>query len=117
AISFGSGATNDETAKPATMNGMPSSHGQTRPSAIIDRCANSGPKSTGPQTAPETAAKSTNDIPRARRAGSNIAAAAARDRRTIDAAPPTSARPSATSAPEPSAQPTATVPHPIAHAR
>ena len=95
------------------MNGMPRSHGPTRPPASIVRCAKSGPKSTGPQIAPETAPKSTNDIPRARRSGGNISAAAARARRTIDADPPTSARPRQTRKADVAAQPPATVPQPM----
>ena len=71
---------------------MPRSHGPTRPPASIVRCAKSGPKTTGPQIAPETAPKSTNDIPRARRSGGNISAAAARASSTTDAAPRRRAR-------------------------
>src|SRR5881394_566168 len=80
------------------MNGTPSSHGAASPSASIERWAKSGPKTTGPQIAPVTAPNSTNDMPRARRSGGNISAAAARERSAIDAAPPTSASPRQTRA-------------------
>jgi len=60
------------------MNGIPTSHGPTSPCASIARFANNGPNTTGPQTAPETAPKRTSDMPRARRSGGNISAAAAR---------------------------------------
>src|SRR5207253_7768393 len=58
--------------------------------------------------------KSTKDIPRARRSGGNISAAAARARRTTDAEPPTSARPRQTREADVAAQPPATVPQPMA---
>jgi hypothetical protein len=99
--------------KPATMNGMPRSQGPTRPPASIVRCAKSGPNRTGPQIAPDTAPKSTKDMPRARRFGGNISAAAARASRTIDAAAPTSARPRQTRKADSAAQPPATVPQPM----
>ena len=56
--------------------------------AVSARSANIGPKTSGPQIAPETTPKSTIDMPRARRSGGNISAAAARESRTIDCAAP-----------------------------
>src|SRR4051795_11771394 len=113
-MSFGSGRTRSEIAKPASMKGIPSSHGPTSPSALIARWEKSGPKTTGPQTAPDTAPKSTNDMPRARRSGGNISAAAARENWTTPPEPPINASPSATIAPDVAAQPAATTPQPTA---
>ena len=88
---------------------MPRSHGPTRPPGSIIRCAKSGPNTTGPQIAPDTAPKSTKDMPRARRSGGNISAAAARESSTIAPAAPTSARPRQTRNADTAEQPTATV--------
>src|SRR5438309_2042288 len=94
------------------MNGIPRSHGPTRPWAEISRCAKSGPKTSGPQTAPDTAPKSTSDMPRARRSGGNISAAAARERSTIAPAPPSRTSPKHTSGADDTRQPPATTPQP-----
>src|SRR3954470_21189916 len=109
-MSRGSGWTSSETMKPATMNGIPISQGPTSPAAVGARSEKSGPKTTGPQTAPDTAPKSTNDMPRARRSGGNISAAAARENWTTPPEPPINASPSATIAPDVAAQPAATTP-------
>src|SRR5207302_6688102 len=82
--------------------------------AVISRCAKSGPKTTGPQIAPETAPKRTSAMPRALRSGGNISAAAARESNTIAPAPPTSARPAQTSGADDARQPPATTPQPTA---
>ena len=68
------------------MKSAGASHGTVRSCASKWRPENIGPKTSGPQIAPETAPKRTNDIPRARRSGGNISAAAARESRTIDCA-------------------------------
>ena len=89
------------------MNTPAASHGTTRSCGVSARPANIGPKTSGPQIAPETTPKRTIDMPRARRSGGNISAAAARERRTIDCAAPQSASPRKTSTPDSSAQPAA----------
>src|SRR5229473_7202944 len=113
-MSFGSRRTSDTAPSPRTMNGMPISHGPTRPCASIARWAKSGPNSTGPQIAPVTEPNRTNDMPRARRSGGNISAAVARVSWIVAPAPPSMARPTATSTADGIAQPPATTPHPTA---
>ena len=71
------------------------------------RPENIGPNTSGPQIAPETTAKSTIDMPRARRSGGNISAAAARESSTIACAAPHSPRPRKTSTPWRQLQPAA----------
>src|SRR5581483_6734912 len=78
--------------------------------AAVERWAKSGPKMSGPQTAPVTAPNSTNDMPRARRSGGNISAAAALDRRTTAPAAPSTARPTQTRTAELHRQPPAMAP-------
>src|SRR5262249_61212434 len=92
----------------------PISHGAARAWATVERCAKSGPKTSGPHTAPETAPKSTNDIPRARRSGGNISAAAARESWTTAPAAPTSASPRQTRTADDVRQPDATTVQPTA---
>ena len=76
---------------------------------VRSRPANIGPKISGPKIAPETAPKSTNDMPRARRSGGNISAAAARESSTIACAAPQNASPRKTSSPELDQQPSETI--------
>ena len=89
------------------MNAPAASHGTTRSSGWRERPENIGPKTSGPQIAPETTPKSTIDIPRARRAGGNISAAAARESSTMVCPAPQRPSPRKTSAPERVAQPAA----------
>src|SRR5437763_14444 len=76
--SFGSCLIPSETSRPANAKSDDPSQGHASSFGVSARFANTGPKTSGPKIAPETAAKRTNDIPRARRSGANISAAAAR---------------------------------------
>src|SRR5580765_4158338 len=96
------------------MNGTPMSHGAASACASVARFAKTGPKTRGPQIAPLTAPKRTNDIPRARRSGGNISAAAARERRAIEPEAPRSASPAHTRYTAESRQPAETRAHPAA---
>ena len=96
------------------MNGTPIAQGAASACAAAERCAKSGPKTSGPQIAPETAPKRTNDMPRARRSGGNISAAAARDSCTTAPEPPTIARPRQTRNADDAEQPAAMTAQPIA---
>ena len=96
------------------MNGTPTAHGAASACAAAERCAKSGPKTSGPQIAPETAPKRTNDMPRARRSGGNISAAAARASWTTEPEPPTIARPRHTRKADDVWQPVAMTAQPIA---
>ena len=92
--SFGSGRTPNEISEAGERRRAPAaSHGTTSSCGVSARPANIGPKTSGPQIAPETTPKRTIDMPRARRSGGNISAAAARESRTIDCAAPQSAEP------------------------
>jgi hypothetical protein len=75
---------------------------------VYVRPENIGPKTSGPQMAPETTPKSTIDMPRARRSGGNISADAARERSTIVCPAPQSPSPRNTSTPSFAAHPAAT---------
>ena len=83
---------------PTVMISPATSHGTTSDPAST-RCspANSGRKTSGPNAAPTTAPKSTSEMPRARRSGGYMSAAAARARMTVPAEAPTSPSPSTTS--------------------
>src|SRR4051794_12066716 len=63
---FGSRRPAAEIASPTSGNAPAASHGTTSSCGDSGRFANIGPKTTGPQIAPETTPKSTIDIPRAR---------------------------------------------------
>jgi hypothetical protein len=76
---------------------------------VRSRPENIGPKTSGPKMAPDAAPKRTSDIPRARSAGGNISAAAARERSTIVPAAPAKANPAITRMPDSAAQPSAVV--------
>src|SRR3954471_18965951 len=107
AIRCGSGFTNDAMMKPAARNGTPISHGAASACASVERFAKTGPKTSGPQIAPLTAPKRTNDIPRARRSGGNISAAAARESRITAPDAPRTARPKQVSVADDQRQPPA----------
>ena len=88
------------------------SHGSTSASVSSSLPAKSGRKTSGPSTAPKRAPKRTYEIPRARRSGGYMSAAAARASRIVPCATPTSAKPATTSAAESSSQPSAVVRQP-----
>ena len=88
------------------------SQGMTRASVSSSLPANSGRKTSGPSAAPKSAPKSTSDIPRARRAGGNMSAAAVRASSTVPCATPTSAKPVTTIVADSTSQPSAVTTQP-----
>ena len=92
-------------------------HGTTSASVSSSFPAKSGRKTSGPSAAPKSAPKRTYEIPRARRSGGYMSAAAARASRIVPCAIPTSANPGITSAAVSSAQPSEVVRQPAIPAR
>ena len=99
---------------PTSMIAPPTSHGTTRASASRSFPAKSGRKTSGPSAAPKSEPESTYEIPRARRSGGYMSAPAARARRIVPEAIPTSANPIPTGTPDSTAQPRAVKPQPSA---
>ena len=87
-------------------------HGTTSASVSSSFPAKSGRKTSGPSAAPKSAPKRTYEIPRARRSGGYMSAAAARASRIVPCAIPTSAKPGITSAAVSTLQPSAVVRQP-----
>ena len=92
-------------------------HGSTSASRSSSFPAKSGRKTSGPSAAPKSAPKRTYEIPRARRSGGYMSAAAARASRIVPCAIPTRAKPAITSTAESTSQPSAVVRQPAMPAR
>ena len=86
--------------------------GSTSASVSSSFPAKSGRKTSGPSAAPKSAPKRTYEIPRARRAGGYMSAAAARASRIVPCEIPTSAKPVTTMVADSTSQPSAVVRQP-----
>jgi hypothetical protein len=98
------------------MNAPAASHSGASASPSRSRPASSGLNTSGPRIAPNTAPKSTNPIPRARRTGGYMSPAAVRASSAMPLAAPTATRPTSTTGAEPALLPTAASAHPAAPA-
>ena len=74
------------------------SHGTVSAAASSSRSENSGPNTAGPRIAPNTAPKSTYEIPRARRSGGYMSPAAVRISSATPFAAPVSPKPTSSTA-------------------